>query len=161
MQMQQRPQQPCSRPVHIVLEETDFRCLVAGGQIEVDQWVGLRRVDLPIADELQPAANLAAACSVRRFTTRWIPLREASAFVAKHHRHNAPPKGAIVAVGLFGDRAFSWRYLVNANTRKARTELSAGAQDQMVDAAAKPGRDRTVRGARWQKRRSVRKRRGK
>jgi hypothetical protein len=101
MQMQQRPQQPCSRPVHIVLEETDFRCLVAGGQIEVDQWVGLRRVDLPIADELQPAANLAAACSVRRFTTRWIPLREASAFVAKHHRHNAPPKGAIVAVGLF------------------------------------------------------------
>jgi hypothetical protein len=38
---------------------------------------------------------------VRRFTTRWIPLREASAFVAKHHRHNAPPKGAIVAVGLF------------------------------------------------------------
>jgi hypothetical protein len=113
MQMQQRPQQPCSRPVHIVLEETDFRCLVAGGQIEVDQWVGLRRVDLPIADELQPAANLAAACSVRRFTTRWIPLREASAFVAKHHRHNAPPKGAIVAVGLFGDRAFSWRYLVN------------------------------------------------
>jgi hypothetical protein len=40
MQMQQRPQQPCSRPVHIVLDETDFRCLVAGGQIEVDPLPG-------------------------------------------------------------------------------------------------------------------------
>lgn len=36
-----------------------------------------------------------------RFTTRWIPLREAAGFVARHHRHHAPPQGGIVALGLY------------------------------------------------------------
>lgn len=36
-----------------------------------------------------------------RFEARWVTLREASAFVAKHHRHHVPPQGGIVAIGLF------------------------------------------------------------
>lgn len=40
-----------------------------------------------------------------RFQTRWIPLREAHRFVARHHRHHAPAQGGIVALGLWeGDR---------------------------------------------------------
>ena len=30
-----------SSPVHIVLDETDFRCLVAGGEVEVDPLPGM------------------------------------------------------------------------------------------------------------------------
>jgi len=41
----------------------------------------------------------------RRFQTRWLPLREADRFVAKHHRHHVPTQGGIVALGLWeGDR---------------------------------------------------------
>jgi hypothetical protein len=43
--------------------------------------------------------------SGRRFSTRWIPLREAHRFVALHHRHHDPAQGGIVALGLWeGDR---------------------------------------------------------
>lgn len=38
---------------------------------------------------------------MRRFQTRWLPLREADAFVAKHHRHHRPAQGGIVALGLW------------------------------------------------------------
>ena len=38
---------------------------------------------------------------MRRFRTRWIPLREADRFVAKHHRHHVPAQGGIVALGLW------------------------------------------------------------
>jgi hypothetical protein len=37
----------------------------------------------------------------RRFTTRWLPLREADRFIAKHHRHHDPAQGGIVALGLW------------------------------------------------------------
>jgi hypothetical protein len=37
----------------------------------------------------------------RRFTTRWVSLRDASAFIARHHRHHVPPQGGIVALGLW------------------------------------------------------------
>jgi hypothetical protein len=37
----------------------------------------------------------------RRFTTRWLPLREADRFVARHHRHHDPAQGGIVALGLW------------------------------------------------------------
>lgn len=37
----------------------------------------------------------------RRFTTRWVSLREADRFIAKHHRHHAPAQGGIVALGLW------------------------------------------------------------
>lgn len=41
----------------------------------------------------------------RRFQTRWLPLREADRFVAKHHRHHVPAQGGIVALGLWeGER---------------------------------------------------------
>lgn len=39
----------------------------------------------------------------RRFTTRWLPLREACGFIARHHRHHVPPQGGIVALGLWED----------------------------------------------------------
>ncbi len=39
--------------------------------------------------------------SRRRFTTRWVSLRTAAAFVARHHRHHEPPQGGIVALGLW------------------------------------------------------------
>jgi hypothetical protein len=32
-----------------------------------------------------------------------VTLREASAFVAAHHRHHAPPQGALFAVGAMAD----------------------------------------------------------
>lgn len=42
---------------------------------------------------------------MRRFQTRWVPLREAGRFVAKHHRHHVPARGGIVALGLWeGER---------------------------------------------------------
>lgn len=42
---------------------------------------------------------------MRRFQTRWLPVREAVRFVAKHHRHHVPPRGGIVALGLWeGER---------------------------------------------------------
>ena len=31
---------------------------------------------------------------------RWVPLREADRFIAKHHRHHVPAQGGIVALGL-------------------------------------------------------------
>jgi hypothetical protein len=37
----------------------------------------------------------------RRFTTRWVSLREADRFIAKHHRHHSPSQGGIVALGLW------------------------------------------------------------
>lgn len=36
-----------------------------------------------------------------RFRTHWLPLREAHAFVAKHHRHHVPAWGGIIAIGLW------------------------------------------------------------
>lgn len=42
---------------------------------------------------------------MKRYTTRWVSLRTAAAFVAQHHRHHEPPQGAIVALGLWeGER---------------------------------------------------------
>lgn len=38
---------------------------------------------------------------MRRFQTRWLPLREADAFVVRHHRHHRPPQGGIVALALW------------------------------------------------------------
>jgi hypothetical protein len=41
----------------------------------------------------------------RRFTTKWISLRGADRFIAKHHRHHVPAQGGIVALGLWeGER---------------------------------------------------------
>ena len=40
---------------------------------------------------------------MRRFRTRWLSLRDAHAFVAKHHRHHLPAVGGIVALGLWED----------------------------------------------------------
>ena len=41
----------------------------------------------------------------RRFSCRWLPLRDATAFIARHHRHHDPAQGAIVALGLWeGER---------------------------------------------------------
>jgi hypothetical protein len=37
----------------------------------------------------------------RRFRIAWLPLREASSFIAEHHRHHAPPQGGIVALGCW------------------------------------------------------------
>jgi hypothetical protein len=42
---------------------------------------------------------------MRRFRSRWLPLREAARFVAKHHRHHEPIHIGILAVGLWeGER---------------------------------------------------------
>ena len=32
---------------------------------------------------------------------RWLPLRDAHAFVAKHHRHHVPAQGGILAIGIW------------------------------------------------------------
>lgn len=41
-----------------------------------------------------------------RYSTHWLPLREAHAFIAQHHRHHKPAQGGIVALGIFvGDDA--------------------------------------------------------
>ena len=37
----------------------------------------------------------------RRFTTRWVTLKEAARFIALHHRHHDPAQGGIVALGMF------------------------------------------------------------
>lgn len=37
----------------------------------------------------------------RRFTTRWVSLREAARFIVKYHRHHDPTQGGIVALGLW------------------------------------------------------------
>ena len=42
-----------------------------------------------------------ASVMPRRFSTRWVSLREASRFIAQHHRHHNPPQGGIVALGLW------------------------------------------------------------
>lgn len=42
---------------------------------------------------------------MRRFTARWLPLRDACGFIARHHRHHVPAQGGIVALGLWeGER---------------------------------------------------------
>lgn len=36
-----------------------------------------------------------------RYSTHWLPLREAHAFIARHHRHHKPAQGGIVALGIY------------------------------------------------------------
>ena len=36
-----------------------------------------------------------------RFVIRWMPLRDAHAFIARHHRHHVPAQGGIVALGIW------------------------------------------------------------
>lgn len=37
----------------------------------------------------------------KRFKIRWLPQREARAFVAKHHSHHGPMRGAILCIGAY------------------------------------------------------------
>jgi hypothetical protein len=38
---------------------------------------------------------------MRRFRTRWLSLREADGFIARHHRHHVPAPVSIIALGLW------------------------------------------------------------
>lgn len=42
---------------------------------------------------------------MRRFSTRWVPLKEAARFIAVHHRHHDPVQGGIIALGLWEGEA--------------------------------------------------------
>jgi hypothetical protein len=49
---------------------------------------------------------------------RWLPLREASAFIAQHHRHHNPPHVGIVALGVWqGERLVACGVIGRPNGR--------------------------------------------
>lgn len=61
---------------------------------------------------------------MRRYTTHWLPLREAHRFVALHHRHHKPAQGGIVALGIYDDDALIGCGIIGRPVARMHNELT-------------------------------------